>query len=190
MTTDKRFDLVCDNNVEWLMQEELFLPIIDKNTNKKITLKQCYDLLNSLAQEEQLKWSDEISYLEIMIKKLKEKNKELEELVDEVDNELEIRDIICRAGKFRLEEWGKHRYHQFYKDDEKLEDEAVVIMLMELEKENKELQERNNRQAKQLDELYHLIKDKDWRTLTDIVDDFKKAEEQLQKEWGTYSDLE
>lgn len=53
--TEKRFDLVCDNNVEWLMQSMLFLPIRDKNTNKKITLKQCYDLLNSLEQDERLK---------------------------------------------------------------------------------------------------------------------------------------
>ena len=31
---------------------------------------------------------------------------------------------------------------------------------------------------------YHLIEEKDWRTLTDILDDFKRCEEQLQKEWG------
>ena len=56
--------------------------------------------------------------------------------------------------------------------------------------ENKELKQRNNRQAKQLDRLYHLIEEKDWRTLTDIIDDFKRCEEQLQKEWGTYGDVE
>jgi len=56
----------------------------------------------------------------------------------------------------------------------------------QLEKENKELQERNNRQYKQLDDLYRLIEEKDWRALTDIMDDFKKAEEQLQKEWKCY----
>jgi len=75
-------------------------------------------------------------------KKLKKENKELEELVSEVDNELEDRDTVCGAGKFRLEEWGKHRYHQFYKGDEELEDETVVIMLMELEKENKEIKSK------------------------------------------------
>lgn len=53
--TEKRFDLVCASNLEWLMQSELFLPIRDKNTNKEISLKQCFDLLNSLAQDEQLK---------------------------------------------------------------------------------------------------------------------------------------
>ena len=77
------------------------------------------------------------------IAKLEKENKELKELVSEVDNELEIRDIVCGAGKFRLEEWGKHRYHQFYKGDEELEDETVVIMLMELEKENRTLKKEN-----------------------------------------------
>ena len=56
--------------------------------------------------------------------------------------------------------------------------------------ENEELKQRNNRQAKQLNRLYHLIEEKDWRTLTDILDDFKRCEEQLQKEWGTYGDFE
>ena len=59
-----------------------------------------------------------------------------------------------------------------------------------LEQHNKELQERNNRQAKQLDDIYRLIEEKDWRALSDIIDDFKKAEEQLQSEWGTYGDVE
>ena len=58
--------------------------------------------------------------------------------------------------------------------------------LMELEKENEQLKARNDRQAKQLDRLYRLIEEKDWRTLTDIIDDFKKCDEQLQREWGTY----
>ena len=56
--------------------------------------------------------------------------------------------------------------------------------------ENKQLQQRNNRQAKQLDRLYNLVGEKDWRTLSDILDDFKRCEEQLQKEWGTYGDVE
>jgi prephenate dehydrogenase len=58
--------------------------------------------------------------------------------------------------------------------------------IRKLEEKNKELQERNNRQAKQLDDLYRLIEQKDWRALSDIMDDFKKAEEQLQKEWKCY----
>ena len=59
--------------------------------------------------------------------------------------------------------------------------------LNELNDENEQLKQRNNRQAKQLDRLYNLIEEKDWRTLSDIIDDFKRCEEQLQKEWRTYS---
>ena len=55
-----------------------------------------------------------------------------------------------------------------------------------LAEENKELQERNDRQYKQLGDLYRLIEEKDWRALSDILDDFKKADEQLQKEWKCY----
>lgn len=73
----KRFDLVCDSNIEWLMQAELFLPIRDNNTNKKITLKQCHDLLNSFTQKDSLRRTD-ITCLEITIKKLKEENKKLQ----------------------------------------------------------------------------------------------------------------
>lgn len=55
-----------------------------------------------------------------------------------------------------------------------------------LAEENKKLQERNDRQYKQLSDLYRLIEEKDWRALSDIMDDFQKAEEQLQKEWKCY----
>lgn len=58
--------------------------------------------------------------------------------------------------------------------------------IVKLKQKNKELKERNNRQAKQLDNIYHLIEQRDWRALTDIIDDFKKAEEQLQSEWKCY----
>ena len=56
----------------------------------------------------------------------------------------------------------------------------------EQKEENEQLQVRNDRQAKQLDRLYRLISQKDWRTLSDIMDDFKRCEEQLQREWRTY----
>ena len=52
-----------------------------------------------------------------------------------------------------------------------------------LEEENEELKQRNDRQAKQLDRLYSLIEEKDWTALSDIINDFKRCEEQLQKEW-------
>ena len=62
----------------------------------------------------------------------------------------------------------------------------VCDLLNDLNEENEELKQRNNRQAKQLDRLYNLIEEKDWRTLTDIIDDFKRCEEQLQREWKCY----
>lgn len=58
-----------------------------------------------------------------------------------------------------------------------------------LNDENKQLKQRNNRQYEQLDRLYDLIEQKEWRVLTDIIDDFKKSDEQLQKEWRTYGDV-
>ena len=59
-----------------------------------------------------------------------------------------------------------------------------------LEEENEELKQRNDRQAKQLDRLYSLIEEKDWTALSDIIDDFKRCEEQLQNEWGIYNESE
>ena len=64
------------------------------------------------------------------------------------------------------------------------------INLNDQKRENKELKQRNNRQYEQLGRLYNLIEQKDWRALNDILDDFKKCDEQLQKEWGTYGDVE
>lgn len=58
-----------------------------------------------------------------------------------------------------------------------------------LEEENEQLKQRNDRQAKQLDRLYGLVEEKNWTALSDITDNFKRCEEQLQKEWGTYDDF-
>lgn len=66
----------------------------------------------------------------------------------------------------------------------------IADRLNELAEENEQLKQRNNRQYEQLGRLYDLIEQKEWRVLTDIIDDFKKSDEQLQKEWGTYGDVE
>ena len=82
---------------------------------------------------------------------------------------------------------GDFMIYAIYKElDESLP--SLEDLLNGLSEENKELQERNNRQAKRLDDIYQLIEQKDWRALSDIMDDFKKAEEQLQSEWQTYCD--
>lgn len=67
-----------------------------------------------------------------------------------------------------------------------LDHNEIVDLLNSLSYENEQLQARNDRQAKQLDNLYRLIEEKDWRALTDIMDDFKECEEQLQREWMCY----
>ena len=74
--------------------------------------------------------------------------------------------------------------------DTKDEMEDLCLLLNELNDENEQLKQRNNRQYEQLGRLYYLIEQKKWRALTDIIDDFKKSNEQLQKEWGTYGDVE
>ena len=70
------------------------------------------------------------------------------------------------------------------------EDSMTGEEIVDLLNENEELKQRNNRQYEQLGRLYDLIEQKEWRVLTDIIYDFKKSDEQLQKEWGTYSDVE
>ena len=67
--------------------------------------------------------------------------------------------------------------------------DKFVDLLNTLLEENEELKQRNTRQYEQLGRLYNLIEQKDWRALNDILDDFKKCDEQLQKEWGTYGDV-
>lgn len=67
---------------------------------------------------------------------------------------------------------------------------GLHVILDKKNKENEELKQRNDRQAKQLDRLYGLIEEKDWTALSDIIDDFKRCEEQLQKEWGIYNESE
>ena len=61
-----------------------------------------------------------------------------------------------------------------------------VGWLNELYRENEQLKQRNNRQAKQLDNLYHLIEKQDWKTLNGLIQEFQECEEQLQREWRTY----
>ena len=78
--------------------------------------------------------------------------------------------------------WTDKTYYVDYFDE-------IIELVNNLSEENEQLKQRNNRQAKQLDRLYRLIEEKDWRTLSDILDDFKRCEELLQRESGTYSDL-
>ena len=66
--------------------------------------------------------------------------------------------------------------------------ELVNSVIYDLTKENMELKERNNRQYKQLKELYDLIEHSDWETLIELINELKENEKQLQREWKCYSD--
>ena len=77
-----------------------------------------------------------------------------------------------------------------FENTDKIDVINLVEELNELAEENTRLKERNNRQCKQLDNLYKLIEKQDWETLTGIIQELKEADERLQKEWGTYGDFE
>lgn len=55
--------------------------------------------------------------------------------------------------------------------------EQLVDLLNQLNDENEQLKQRNKRQAKHLAELYELMAKKDWKSLTEIIDDFCSCEE-------------
>ena len=126
------------------------------------------DKLNELSEENtELKKQRE----ELFIRERNTKNK-LRELKKE---NKELNSIKCFADNnginiFNIDE----AFHRCWNDNEKL-----VI-------KNKELQERNNRQCRQLDNLYKLIEKQDWKTLKGLIQEFQECEEQLQKEWSDY----
>ena len=47
--TAKRFTIICDDNIEFIMQTQLLLPIYDDK--KQLSLKSCCDMLNALHEE-------------------------------------------------------------------------------------------------------------------------------------------
>ena len=182
MTENKRFMFVIDNG-------ENVIYDLSKKGSVLENFNEIEEVLNNLNDENkelQGKYDRQLweyNGLGCEYDNLKKENKELKELVREVDNELEIRDIVCGAGKFRLEEWGKHRYHQFYKGDEELEDETVVIMLMELEKENKELKEL----LKLISRAYSITKDESVKEiLRDEIRGIDTVTEYSAMAWNEY----
>ena len=118
-----------------------------------------------------------------LVKLLNELHEENEELKQQLQNTSDQRDEFYRGARENANRVGK-----LEKENEQLRHDATILIQsnQDYRNENEQLKQRNDRQAKQLDRLYHLIEEKDWRTLTDILDDFKRCEEQLQREWRTY----
>lgn len=114
------------------------------------------------------------------------------------DKYYDVHHIVSEGFEVQYESWADKIAEKMNELNDKIElieidkrnlhhlDAHNRIKILELRKENHELQERNNRQYKQLGDLYRLIEEKDWRALSDIMDDFKKSEELLQKEWSNF----
>lgn len=95
------------------------------------------------------------------LNELSEENKELQGMYDAQ------RQLYCQLNSDKNNIW------QDYQD---------------LKKENEQLKERNNNQYYQLQHLWKLIEAKDWETLTAMVNQMKKDNERLQREWSCYND--
>lgn len=64
----KRFTIIGDENIEFIMQTQLLLPIYDND--KRLSLKSCCDLLNNQHEENEL-LKKEYCEMEIKVGKLK-----------------------------------------------------------------------------------------------------------------------
>ena len=145
------------------------------NNGKELSLNETCNLLNELNDKIELIEIDKrnLHHLDahnrIKILELRKENHELEKENKELNSIKHFADTHG-INIFNIDE----AFRKCWNDNKRL-----VI-------KNNELQERNNRQYKQLGDLYRLIEEKDWRALSDIMDDFKKSEELLQKEWSNF----
>lgn len=90
----------------------------------------------------------------------------------------------------KVVDWLNEQHETIQRLKSNIDELLSVDIEEELLKENEQLKQRNDRQAKQLDNLYNLIEKEDWKTLTGIIQEFQECEEQLQSEWGNYGDVE
>ena len=76
-----------------------------------------------------------------------------------------------------------NRLNELAEENQQLKQQRVELFIRERDTKNelRRLQERNNRQCRELDNLYHLIEKQDWKTLTGIIQELKEADELLQK---------
>ena len=118
MTGNKRFKLIGDNNLEFLMQHQIELPIYDyQNNNKRLSLSDVLDLLNSFndknkilqksikrqqsSNDECCKYIEEVAYENMALearnnnqaKQLDDLIKENKELKEKLDDILELTEL-------------------------------------------------------------------------------------------------
>ena len=87
---EKRFKLIGDNNLEFLMQHQLELPIYDYQNNKRLSLSNALDLLNSFNDEndvlkQQLKTKYIVNKQYEELQRLKQENDELKQAIAETE---------------------------------------------------------------------------------------------------------
>ena len=111
---------------------------------------------------------EDVAHRDDIVKLLNELHEENEQLKTQLQNTSDQRDEFHRGARENANRVGK-----LEKENEQLRHDATILILsnQDYRKENEQLKQRNDRQAKQLDRLYHLIEEKDWRTLTDILDE-------------------
>lgn len=97
--TEKRFIIIGDENLEFIMQDKLLLPIYDGK--KRLSLKECCDLLNELNDKCEFLEIDNDAleygakkYAELYHKTLKE-NEQLKQQIKQLDKNIVTKlDII------------------------------------------------------------------------------------------------
>ena len=170
--------------------------LIDLNNHKFINYgEECCNLLNEQYETiERLKQNiDELLSVNVEEELLKE-NEQLKKAYTQLKHRHSLLHDVCIDAECDRD--------SYYKDIASLEKENEQLKIRFKEEreralkfgrdidtltvKNEQLQARNDRQAKRLAELYELMAKKDWESLTEIIDDFKRCEEQLQREWGTY----
>ena len=80
--TQKRFMIICDDNIEFIMQTQLLLPIYDNK--ERLSLKTCCDLLNELYEEnKKLKQVNEMLQMDSVMteRNLIEENEQLKHII-------------------------------------------------------------------------------------------------------------
>lgn len=90
--------------------------------------------------------------------------------------------------KYRVHELGKFRYSDIgeyvdeYHTDRPLRNDELVDLLNNQDNKIRELQERNDRQRKRLDELYQLILNRDYTGQEELIKELEESERLLQEE--------
>ena len=91
--------------------------------------------------------------------------------------------------QFNVNNFSIEKDERFFAYINTIDANRIVKMLNKQEEEIQELKQRNNRQFERLNEITNLMFKRDWKTLENMVDEWEKEEEQLEREWGTYGGI-